>query len=646
MRTLGWILAVMMVLIGWLSFEAYAQSTAGLPVSDSVATTHETPYTPRVFLWVDQGSNSRRFQSSQDVYNTLLAAKEAGITAIALDVRGIEGYVSYLQNDLTGRPHVSAITSPTRAGASPDLDLLAEFIHHGHRLGMEVHAALNAFAEGSIAHNAFAVLDRYPEWEEVIYRPEDEGQMLRLRDSTYGRREALVAFINPGHPEARAYQLRTFEEVIKNYDVDGVIIDRGRYDNVFADFSDLSRRQFEEYLRQRGKVLQQWPDDVFTYRGSTRIDGPLINDWYTFRAGIIQEFIAELRRLVDRYNGQEGRNVELSAYVGSWYPTYYLNGANWASPNFVYDQRLAFPQPSLYAQGYAATSFLPYLDFLMIGTYQSTASEVARYISIGNTVTGGEIPLIAGMALANIGDPTVQRDVIQTGLTHADGLMLFDLVQANFPMIKASIAGDVYVLDYQVGVSNPQDWADFIQLDFLNVNRNEGTANLYTEAYGPTTNTSTWGVEVIVDAKGRVIRVVNKYQAMFWAWTGVELNNSLIPAGGFVISAEDPSGPREKRQLIAGAFRYGDEVRAAVLSGVQGYDGLEINGERVYLTGRALVVGPGTGEVQVNGEPVAIEEDGYFGTWVTLVPGVNAIDVVVLVDGLTTNRMVVEVRRG
>lgn len=598
-----------------------------------------------VFLWVEQGPNSRRFQSSTDVYNTVVAAKEAGITAIALDVKGIEGYAAYKQNDLTGRPYVSDITSPTRRGASPELDLLAEFIRHGHDLELKVYASLNAFAEGSIAHNAFAILNDHLDWEETVYRPEDGGQLLRLRESAYSRSGASVAFVNPADPEVHEYQLRSFEEVIKNYDVDGIIIDRGRYDNIFADFSDVSRSQFEEYLIARGKVLTRWPDEVFTYQGNARVEGPLWYDWLTYRATVIRDFVADLRTLVDEYNTRTGRNVQLAAYVGSWYETMYLHGVNWASPNFVYDSRLEFPQADLYTDEYRATSYLPNLDFLLIGTYQNSAELVRHYISLANVVTDGAIPIYAGMALANISSPEVQREVFQAGLTLADGLMIFDLTQANFPMIRASLADQQFVRDYQLGISNPREPESFIEAHFLNVNRNEDNINVYTSAYGPSTNTSTWGVEVIVDATGRVVWVINKTQAMFWNWTGVQLNDSPIPKGGFVISAEDPSGQRTNRQLIANAYRQGDQVRAAMLKGLHLYDGLTTSEAGIVLTGSVEVIGPGTPAVYVQGEAVELDTSGTFSIEVPLDVGTHAIEVVVRVDDLLTNKKVVTVSR-
>ncbi|WP_413377402.1 family 10 glycosylhydrolase [Alkalihalobacillus sp. 1P02AB] len=590
-----------------------------------------------VFLWVEQGPNARRFQTSESIYQMLVQAKEAGVTAVALDVKGVEGFAAYQKNDLTNRPYVSEMTASARAGANPELDLLEEFIKHGHELGLEIHAALNVFAEGSIAHNEFAVLDNHLEWEEEVYRYEDGGEILRLRESQYGESGALVAFVNPANPEVRDYQLKSFEEVIKNYDVDGVLLDRGRYDNYFADFSEISKQQFEQFLNERGKSLTNWPADVFTYDGSNRVDGSLINEWYTYRSSVIKSFTEEVRNLVDSYNEQEDRNIALSAYVGSWYESYYLNGVNWASPNFEYDERLEFPQSSLYTDDYYQTGYTDNLDFLMIGTYQRTANEVKRYITLGNVLTNGEIPLYAGMALVNVQDPPLQREVFQAGLNNTNGLMLFDYSQANFDVIKASIADVEYVKNYELGISNPQNNEQSIVGDFLNVNRNDNNLNVYSSQFGPSTGTNTWGVEAVVDETGTVVEMVNQQQALNWSWVNVQDNNRLIPEGGFVISALDGSGLREKRQLVAHTYNLGDEVRAALYRGFLDYDGKEFNVGPVEFKGNIDVVGPGVANVSINDILVDLENSGDFSIEIPITEGENRVTVQVMVDEYQTH---------
>ncbi len=394
-----------------------------------------------VVLWVDQTVNAKRFQSSADVLDFLQLARDNGVTKIALDVKGVEGFVSYKKNDLTGRPYVSEIKAPAKAGANPELDLLEEFITHGHALGLEIHAALNVFAEGSIARDEYAVLDQHLDWEERIYIPENNGEIRRQRDSA---KKGPVAFVNPSHDQVWEYARLTFEEIIKNYRVDGVIHDRSRYDNEAADFSDVTRAKFEVFLRARGKRLASWPADVFVYDGTIRVDGPLIQDWWEFRAGTIKRFFAEIKELVNSYRNSTGRPIQVSAYVGSWYEIYYLNGVNWGSPSFRFDERLGLQDASVYTPEYCQTGYIGYLDFLMIGAYQTTGQEVEKYATLANIVTNGEIPLYTGIAVTNVPAPALQREVIQAGLAATDGVMLFDASQINWPVARAALLGEEY----------------------------------------------------------------------------------------------------------------------------------------------------------------------------------------------------------
>ncbi|MCH1639952.1 S-layer homology domain-containing protein [Paenibacillus timonensis] len=595
-----------------------------------------------VILWVDQASNAKKFQTSEQVRAFLQKAKDSGVTSIAFDVKGVEGYVSYKKNDLTGRPYVSEIQAPEKAGASPNLDLLQEFIDHGHALGLEIHAAVNVFAEGSIAHNEFAVLNDHLDWEERVHYAENNGEIKRLRESA---KQGLVAFVNPANDEVREYQLKTFEEIIKNYDVDGVVHDRGRYDNEGADFSEETRVKFEQFLLQRGKTLSQWPNDIFYYENNARVDGPLIQDWWEFRSSVIQSFFGEVKALVDSYEAQTGRTIKVSSYVGSWYETYYLNGVNWGSKNFRIHPSLGLPVESVYTPEYYDTGYIEYLDFLMIGAYQTTSQEIQKYITLGNIVTNGEIPLYAGIALNNVQLPAVQREVFQAGLKTTNGLMLFDASQINWAIAKAALQDREWVKDYQLGMSLPDSADTFLEGHYYNVNRVEGNINVMTEAFGTTTGTNRFGVEVVVNNTGEVTRVVNRKQAINWSWGAPEENNSVIPPGGFVISTIDPSGTRTNRQLVANAYEVGDQVRAAVLSGLMDDELRETRDSHYQLEGTVEVLGPGSPSVKVNGEPASISPTGTFTASVPLTTGINFVQVDVYVDELKTNSESVQIIR-
>ncbi|KOR88311.1 S-layer homology domain-containing protein [Paenibacillus solani] len=595
-----------------------------------------------VILWVDQASNARKFKTSEQVQAFLQKAKDSGVTSIAFDVKGVEGYVSYKKNDLTNRPYVSEIKAPEKAGASPDLDLLQEFIDHGHALGLEIHAAINVFAEGSIAHNEYAVLNDHLDWEERVYFAENNGEIKRLRESN---KQGLVAFVNPANDEVRNYQLRTFEEIIKNYNVDGVIHDRSRYDNEGADFSEETRLKFEQFLQARGKQLVNWPNDIFYYENNVRQYGPLIQDWWEFRSGTIQSFFGEVKAMVDSYEVSTGRKIEVSSYVGSWYETYYLNGVNWGSKNFRFNPALGMPDESVYTPEYYDTGYIEYLDFLMIGAYQTTSQEIQKYITLGNIVTNGEIPLYAGIAMNNVQAPAVQREVFQAGLRSTNGLMLFDASQVNWPIAAAALQDKEWVKDYQLGMSLPGNPDTFFEGDFYNINRIEGNVNVMTEAFGYSTGTNRFGVEVVVDNTGHVTRIVNRKQAINWSWGAPEENNSIIPSGGFVISTLDPSGTRTLRQLVANAYNTGDQVRSAVLSGLMDDEGRETRDSQLALKGLVEVLGPGKATVKVNGQDADVSSSGEFTAHVPLQTGVNAVTVDVFVDDFKTNSKSFEVIR-
>ncbi|SDE19619.1 S-layer homology domain-containing protein [Paenibacillus sp. UNCCL117] len=596
----------------------------------------------KVILWVDQAANARKFKTSEHVRQFLQTAKGHGVTSVVLDVKGVEGFVSYKKSTLTQRPYVSMIQAPEKAGSNPDLDLLDEFVKYSRELGLDIHTAFNIFAEGSITSKEYAVLNDHLDWEERVYAAVDNGQIKRLRESG---KQGAVAFVNPSHDGVRDFQLKTIEEVLQHYDVDGVVLDRARYDNETADFSDLTRAKFEAFLEARGKQLVNWPADVFRYVNDVRVDGPLVNDWWEFRSKTIKSFTSEVRELADRYTAKKGKKVQVSAYDGSWFETYYLNGVHWGSPNFRYDEHLKWKDSAMYSAGYYESGYVNNLDFIMIGAYQKTAPEIQHYMTLGNIVTHGEVPLYAGIAMTNVQEPALQREVFQAGLAHTHGLMLFDASQVNWPVAGAALKDQEYVKDYQLGISLPGQPDSFMEGSYYNASVIAGNIGVLTEEFGYSTGNSRFGVEAVVDSTGRVTRIPNRSQAINWNWGQPEETNSVIPQGGFVVSAMDPSGTRTKRQWVAGAYQVGDQVRAAALSGFLPFEQMRTGADRLILDGSVKVLGPGNAEVTVNGAAAGIAQDGSFQANLSLQPGQNTVTLIVKVDGYKTNEKTLTIVR-
>ncbi len=390
-----------------------------------------------VVLWVEQFPNAKTLTNAQAVDAMMAKAAQAGFTTIGFDVKGPEGYASYRKSDLTQTPYFTVTVNPNKKVADDGFDLLEAMVSSAHKHGLKIWTSFNIFTEGNLTARDLKMLDRFPDWIEKVQHPQDRGEILSLLESARGKQSletgspVVLAFTNPSNMDVQNFQLLRIEEVIKNYDIDGIVLDRCRYDNMYADFSELTRTCFEEYLLQRGKSLGRFPEDIFTIdQSGAVVPGELYNDWFTFRSLTIKLFTDRVRVLVDEYKQKRDSELLLTAYVGSWYELYYQNGVNWASKNFRYNERLNFPNSELYTDDYYKTAYLENIDLLMIGTYFKTAKEVNRYITLGNILTNGEVPLVGSMSLPDLGD-SQRSEVFEASMRSTSGLMIFDLCYIN-----------------------------------------------------------------------------------------------------------------------------------------------------------------------------------------------------------------------
>ncbi|MCL5103735.1 MAG: family 10 glycosylhydrolase [Armatimonadetes bacterium] len=167
-----------------------------------------------------------------------------------------------------------------------------------------------------------------------------------------------AVFVNPLHPDVRAYELGVVKEICRRYAVDGLVLDRMRYPNIYADFSDITRKAFEGFM---GQAVTNWPDDVFKRTpapGDDVVRGPLFKQWIKFRAKVMRDFLAEVRETVKSVKPR----AKLGIYVGSWYPMYYDVGVNWGSPN--HSAKLDW-----WPDGYEETGYADLVDYMCTGCY-------------------------------------------------------------------------------------------------------------------------------------------------------------------------------------------------------------------------------------------------------------------------------------
>jgi uncharacterized lipoprotein YddW (UPF0748 family) len=246
---------------------------------------------------------------------------------------------------------------------------------------------------------------------------------------------SIFAFANPANPEVWNYELATVREIVADYDLDGIVLDKTRYDDLTQDFSDASRTGFEQFI---GRRVEHWPEDIYTYVPQgywvARREGPLYRQWLGYRAHTIMAYTraaAEVARTVRP-------GITVGMYVGSWYPVYYNEGVNWASP----DIRAPYAWVS---DAWMRASVLPYLDYLMMGLYYRPVTmweAIRRHdgptISVqgaaiqGEALVHGAVPALGAVDLEFFGGRAgdLRRAVgYSDAITH--GTMVFDLIYLN-----------------------------------------------------------------------------------------------------------------------------------------------------------------------------------------------------------------------
>jgi uncharacterized lipoprotein YddW (UPF0748 family) len=235
-----------------------------------------------------------------------------------------------------------------------------------------------------------------------------------------------VVFVNPAHPEVQLYELAVVHEIVSRYDIDGVVLDRTRYADLDADFSDLSRARFEAFV---GRAVVQWPDDVVRLDDGGLRPGPFFRDWIAWRATVIRSYVRAAGRLVR----QVRPGTPVAMYVGAWYPQAYEVGQNWARP----DAPRVF---AAWSPAWTEASLLPDLDYLMVGLYYRTVTRwdaarrgqsllssvigsamLSRSLTLGTTLLGG-----IWLELYDANRPAGEG-AIRAAFGVTDGLMVFDL---------------------------------------------------------------------------------------------------------------------------------------------------------------------------------------------------------------------------
>ena len=335
----------------------------------------EDPETPIVdpnatpcFIWIDAAANFPDFANSKEnIARDLKKAAECGFTDIVVDIRPTNGDVLF-KTDKCQQVEWLGAWLPGGYGKivrTATWDYLQAFIDEGHKLGLRVYAGFNTMVGGNANSRGS---------QGILYRNDNNmaqyATMLNLAGGITNIMDASdysTKFFNPAHPEVQKYLIGLLEDLAKYEDLDGIILDRCRFDGFESDFSDYTKSAFEEYI---GATIENWPGDVLpvgaTYSSNSGTILKYTKKWHEFRAKVIHDFIESARTSVKAVNP----NINFGAYVGGWYASYFEVGVNWASPNYntyAYYSKWA-------TQDYKNFGYADHVDVLIIGAYAGPGS--------------------------------------------------------------------------------------------------------------------------------------------------------------------------------------------------------------------------------------------------------------------------------
>lgn len=386
-------------------------------------------------MWFDAEANIHRFSNPDSIDYYIDKIADLGFTHAAVCIRPITGHLLY--NSKLAPKYLG-----NKGDVKLDFDYLQKFIDAAHRRGIKVLASMNTFCAGHNYIDKGLVYEGHPEWASQVLDVDRGIIPITEQKDKYG------AMINPINPEYQDYIISVMQEILTKYpQVDGIILDRVRYDGITADFSDLSRRAFEKYI---GQKVRRFPDDILSLKkidnsGKFKvIPGKHYKKWIEWRTKNITDFMGRARAAVKATKP----DAIFSTYTGAWYPSYYEVGVNFASKDYDPSKDFEWATPEYKNLGYAEL-----IDLYTTGNYY-TDITIEESRNNPNTVWNetdsqghsgswycvegscehlreimGKNNVLGGVLVDQLYfDTTRLPRAIEMNLRASDGLMIFDIV--------------------------------------------------------------------------------------------------------------------------------------------------------------------------------------------------------------------------
>jgi uncharacterized lipoprotein YddW (UPF0748 family) len=328
-------------------------------------------------IWIDACANFPDYANSiSNIRRDLQKIKDAGFTDIVVDVRPTMGDVLFKTGfvDQVKKLDYWGSSSYSYYYRTATWDYLQAFIDIGHSIGLRVNAAFNTFVGGNLYPYGLGQ-------QGLVFRDSSKKDWVSVVNTSSGAVNEMnltdydTKFLNAANDDVQAFILNLLGDLAK-YDLDGIFLDRCRFDDFYTDVSATSKAKFETFI---GKTISDsdWPSAVSNSAKSVSDISwsgmpTYFKQWMAFRAKTIHDFIVKAHDKVKSVNSK----VRLGAYVGAWYSTLSPEvGINWASSS--YDPSNDYNN---YSYRYWANSdyknygYAGNLDFLLIGAYASSGN--------------------------------------------------------------------------------------------------------------------------------------------------------------------------------------------------------------------------------------------------------------------------------
>ncbi len=279
-------------------------------------------------IWVTRWD----YKTPGDVRKIMKNCEAMRFNVVLFQVRG-NGTVFYSSEI---EPWAWELTSegPETTGKSPRWDPLKVAVKEAHKRGLELHAYANVF----------------PAWRSQKFPPRDSGQLwwehpdwfmcdaagnrMIPRDAELDEKVSRdwYSFLSPGVPGVQDYLADLFEELVENYDIDGLHYDYIRYPREI--------REVAAGYETRAKRLGNWsydPVSLARFSKETGVVSPDVDPeaWIRWRADQITEVTRKISERVRKHNPDIIISAAVMPEPGDAYKTKLQDYLTWMDRGYL-----------------------------------------------------------------------------------------------------------------------------------------------------------------------------------------------------------------------------------------------------------------------------------------------------------------------